>query len=93
MHLAISIGNTDNKLSQVEWSEFVDKINLLISDLSYVRTHFFGGAQTWAPWQNVAWLLELENGSPEPLLERLIVLRKQFSHDSVFILVGNGDLI
>jgi flagellin-like hook-associated protein FlgL len=57
--IIIQIGNSDNKLTQKEWSEFVDEINNIINLFSD-GIHFFGGSNTWSPWQNVAWVFVLK---------------------------------
>ena len=42
MYLVVSIGNTDNKLTQQEWSRFVHSVGELLQSYETHR-HFFGG--------------------------------------------------
>lgn len=39
--VTIQIGNSDNRLTQVEWSEYVEKVNNLVRDCAYA-VHFNG---------------------------------------------------
>ena len=87
MYLVISIGNTDNKLTQQEWSNFVQEIDKVITE--YGKVHFFGGASNWLPWQNVAWIIEVDNHRLS-LDRRLEEIRKKYNQDSVFLMVGDG---
>ena len=65
MTVTIQIGNSDDKLTQVEWSEFVNYfnecINKFISLIDNRHIHFFGMPPGDAPWQNACWVLELHN--------------------------------
>lgn len=55
--VTIQIGNSDNKLTQQEWADFVStmKGDVLASG---VTVHFFGGSPTWERWQNAAWVVD-----------------------------------
>lgn len=55
--MAIQIGNTDNKLIQQKWSEFITTINNLIADKG-ITVHFSGGSSYDKPWQNACWVIE-----------------------------------
>lgn len=82
MTVTIQAGNTDDKLSQTKWAEFVHALDFEIRTKSQ-KIHFFGGPSNFMPWQNVAWILEV---LPENLLflrESVILLRQKYSQDSV----------
>ena len=92
MNVVISIGNSDNKLTQLQWSDYVSEVEDLIYK-SYCRIHFFAGSETYKPWQNVLWLLEF-NEVYLPMLEaELKVIRERYNQDSVAIMIGKVKLI
>lgn len=87
-YITVSIGNTDNRLTQDEWSKFVGDTNILI--LNYGKIHFFGGAPNWERWQNVAWLFEIEPAFISNFMSQLSELRKQYKQDSAFFMIADG---
>lgn len=84
--VTIQAGNTDNKLTQQRWSCFVHDLQCHIP--GYVTVHFFGGATTWEPWQNVCWCGEIEVHQI-PALTRIIKdIREAYNQDSVAVTIG-----
>jgi len=78
--IALQIGNSDNKLTQVEWANFViDIANLLEGDPT-TQIHFFGGPTTWECWQNVAWIFV--TGNPMELCQEVKRIRTKYKQDS-----------
>lgn len=90
MYVTVSIGNTDNRLTQQEWNRFVEDVIDYVGDAG--KVHFFGGASTWAPWQNVAWIVELKVSTIE-FAKRITDIRDKYKQDSAFILYGEGAFI
>jgi hypothetical protein len=90
MYAVVSIGNTDNRLTQKEWSRFVEDVEKATSEAG--KLHYFGGASTWAPWQNVAWIVELD-GNADNLECELERIRKEYNQQSAFLVVGDGRFI
>lgn len=89
MYVTVSIGNTDNKLSQQEWSEFVNRTHKLVSEYAD-QVHFDGGSSSWLPWQNMCWLIEIDEGSRTHLYAQLLDLKQVYRQDSIFVLEGKG---
>lgn len=58
--ITLQIGNSDNKLTQQEWSKFVNDIDYyLINTMShYIKVHFSGGSNNSSPFQNFCWVFE-----------------------------------
>lgn len=54
--ITIQIGNSDNKLSQMEWSAFIKDVVEVVESLASV-VHFYGTSLGDAPWQNAAWVV------------------------------------
>lgn len=90
MYVAVSVGNTDNKLTQQEWNRFVEDMIDAIGDMG--KVHFFGGSSTYAPWQNVAWIVELRENVVS-FSARITKIREKYKQDSAFILFGDGDFV
>lgn len=91
--LTIQIGNSDDKLTQKEWSQFVKEIKYLLSCFA-TETYFFGGAATYDSWQNVCWVIGCgENTDFEKLKWELKQIREKYKQDSVAVTWGSTDFI
>lgn len=85
----ISIGNSDDKLTQADWSTFVQAVDDAIGSVTYYAgTARHGRWHSWAgdPWQNACWCIEVSadmayllNGLRAELAE----LAKHYRQDSV----------
>jgi hypothetical protein len=88
MYVTVSIGNTDNRLTQQEWNRFVENAREFISKAG--KVHFFGGAPNWEPWQNVAWIVEVQPKEVDVFVEQIISIRKTYQQDSAFVMISEG---
>ena len=61
--ITLQIGNSDNKLTQQEWSRFVRDVNQYLNGTmcKYITIHFSGGSHSYAPWQNYCWVFQKIN--------------------------------
>ena len=59
--ITLQIGNSDDKLSQRDWSYFVNEIDhyLNVTMTRYTTIHFSGSSHSYAPWQNHCWVFEV----------------------------------
>lgn len=85
--ISIQIGNSDDKLSQIEWAMFVEQAERIISKHSTI-IHFFGGSSNWLRWQNAAWVFECKEGNVPLLKEDFVALRKRYKQDAIGYLEG-----
>ena len=92
MYITVSIGNSDNRLTQTEWHNFVNDMKLVIQ-LNTIQIHFFGGAPNWDPWQNVAWIAELEEGRLEGIQAAITKVRERYKQDSAMVMIGEARFI
>ena len=53
--ITVQIGNSDDKLSQSEWSQFTSKIMYEI-EINASEIHFSGSSDPLAAWQNAAFV-------------------------------------
>jgi hypothetical protein len=92
----ISIGNTDNKLTQAEWSEFVGKVRHVVHN---AKASFDGQIHgEWfsmpdAPWQNACWLVHLPNRSLDQVKPVLASLAATYRQDSIAWTAGDTEFI
>ena len=87
--VSVQIGNSDDKLTQKEWSEFVQSIgDSIITYKGHI--HFCGGSMCQVPWQNFCWVFELENNDMvvDALREQQKRIRVKYRQDSVAWLSG-----
>jgi len=85
--IVVSIGNSDNKLTQSEWSQFVADVAKAIQQHTQ-KIHFFGGSPNWERWQNVAWLFDCQEENIAFLKFSLAVLCRQYEQDSIAYIEG-----
>jgi hypothetical protein len=90
-YVVVSIGNSDDKLSQIEWSKFVTEVHILISQFGSI--HFFGGSPNYEMWQNAAWLIDIGDEFVEKLKPQLSAIREKYKQESAFFLCGDGEFI
>lgn len=90
--VTVQIGNSDNKLSQVEWSRYISSVSDVVGDYS-IQVHFSGGSSYDMPWQNACFVAEVAPGMIESLQSHLTEIRKQFGQDSIAITFGDTSFI
>ena len=91
--MVIQIGNSDDKLTQKEWSDFVATIGNEIEDWA-IKTHFFASSMGHSKWQNACWVVEVEeNGGLQALKVGLTEARVRFKQESCAITEGVTEFI
>jgi len=88
----VLIGNSDNKLKQDEWCDYVAEVDGLLEKYEKER-HFFGGPPTYAPWQNACWVVELEFMEIEIVKHKLRAIASRYRQDSIAIIDGIPELV
>ncbi|MFG3710821.1 hypothetical protein [Micromonospora sp. NPDC047730] len=84
----ISIGNSDDKLSQAEWAEFVRRVEYVVNVAADARGGHIHGSWRSAsdtPWQNACWALQLPEDLQvtRNLSRNLAYLAGEFKQDSI----------
>jgi hypothetical protein len=80
--VAVIAGNSDDRLTQREWSLFLEKLVDACADMGEV--HFAGGPSTGAPIQNFCIAVELVGpASTESLKDKVADLARDFRQDSI----------
>lgn len=78
----IAIGNTDNKLTQQSWAEFVMEVRSTLEKHS-VQVHVEGHSLGDKPWQNCCWGFDIESENIPKVQGRLKVLARIFQQDTI----------
>ena len=82
----ISIGNSDDKLTQQEWADFYATVDELVVGHSSprgtkIRIHGRWASAPTDPFQNACWCIEIDD--PNGLREELRRLTPRFQQDSI----------
>lgn len=91
MLISVMAGNSDNKLTQKEWSNFVGELSNFLSGWQVAR-HFSGGSEVYAPWQNMCFVIEV-NSVEQVMLDGLKGIREKYRQDSVCVLFGEAQFV
>lgn len=90
--VTINIGNSDNKLTQVEWSHFIKDIwDALMEYKLSAEIHFAGGSSPESPRQNYCWVIGLV--SMNDLHKTLDGIRKKYRQNAIALTIGDTTFI
>lgn len=90
--IAVLIGNSDDKLSQREWSRYVLQVSDALS-AHKVEIHFDGSPPGDAHWQNHCFVAEISDDALPELSSHLSELKKAYHQDSIALVHGRTSLI
>ena len=82
MDICIQIGNSDNKLTQQRWSEFILDIEWAIKYWSD-QIYFSGFSRPDALWQNACWVFNISHLRSLGLKEEVMKVRLKYDQDSI----------
>lgn len=88
--ICVQIGNSDDKLRQKEWFNFVNEFEILCHEHGSV--HFSGASNPISPFQNYCVVLEVSS-SLEQFRSLLQELRAKYKQDSLAWLEGNVEFV
>lgn len=95
--MTILVGNSDNKLSQQEWSEFIMELNMLCRTLVSTdrEIHFMGGSNSEDRVQNYAIVISTKNimFNLNSFYKDLQDLRSKYLQDSIAVVEGKTKFI
>lgn len=88
----ISIGNSDDKLTQNEWAHFVEDVRQALRTFALAQHgEWFSAADS--PWQNAVWCAEVRDVVTTDLKNRLAAVARAYRQDSIAWAVADVDLI
>jgi hypothetical protein len=87
----ISIGNSDDQLTQLEWAQFADSVDRAVSRAAHyegVHVHGRWYSLPTEPWQNACWCLEFDReliqaGHVDQFRNTLAALARDARQDSI----------
>lgn len=90
MVLVITIGNSDNKLTQKRWSSFASHINDIVGQFADT-VYFAGASNSTSEWQNACWVFECDDESD--LTTYLVTAASLYNQDSIALTRGETELV
>mgnify|MGYP001580517744 CR=1 FL=1 len=90
--ISLLIGNTDNRLTQKEWSKFVEDIKFSVHCCCNTL-FFFGGPPNYSEWQNVAFVFGIKDDQIPELKARVTHDRIQYQQTSAAWVEGETEFI
>lgn len=93
MTVTIIAGNSDDKLSQGEWSQFVDDLDTVIRGDAIFGVHFFGCPPSSARYQNACWVIGLPGRYSKQLRAAIEHVRARYRQNSVALITGKVEFI
>jgi len=90
--VTIQTGNSDDKLTQKEWSEIVRNITIGIENVADI-THFHACSEGSSPWKNAVWVFCLQECQTAALKEFLGVQCKEYNQDSIAWTEGKTEFV
>jgi len=94
--ITVVIGNSDDKLSQPNWSYFCSDIYSICKNHTLINDtemYFRGYSNSNEKWQNSMIVLESTDDTIDLLREKLIHSRKRFGQESLAFITGTTQLI
>lgn len=87
--VTILIGNTDDKLPQARWSQFLGETDDAVNFLAD-RVEFAGFSHPVRPWQNACWVAVVDEGYINGLRGRLAELVRRYDQESIAIVIADA---
>ena len=88
----VQIGNSDNKLTQSDWSNFYrETIGIIKRHADQV--HFSGASYSSEPWQNAAFVFEIDTEKEVDFLTELSACCNKFDQNSIAVTFGDTRFI
>lgn len=88
----VSIGNSDDKLSQRDWAEFARYVKITMRE-HCEEIHGEWYSLPCSPWQNACVVGEVHDDRVEALRSELSTLRATYGQDAVAWLAGSTEFI
>jgi len=78
----LSAGNSDDKLTQKQWSDFVIEISAEVAGIGHVHGAWFSAPAV--PYQNACWCIEFAtDGQAAEAKREAALLRRKYGQDSI----------
>jgi hypothetical protein len=91
--VTLQIGNSDDKLTQLKWSNFVSCVDKLLSDAYSVTRHFTACSPGDEMWQNACWVFTIHPNEIDEIKRELTVIRAKYEQDSAAWTEGETEFV
>ena len=88
----VQIGNSDDKLTQSEWSAFQSAAWATIQLWAGV-IHFEGHSAPMVSWQNACWVFEIQDANLTHLRGALANVARRYRQDSIALTLGVTEFV
>lgn len=82
----ITIGNSDGKLNQAQWSMFWTEVNHLVVNMAQAVHGVWTSIPT-SPYQNACWCFEVDDDLVKVVRVELAMIRKGHQQDSAVLAI------
>jgi hypothetical protein len=86
--VTLVIGNSDDQLSQKDWSAFFHEIDGWLRDDGAEEIHFSASSAGASPWQNACWVFTVNETELDGVLGEIRWIRTKWRQDSAAVVVG-----
>jgi hypothetical protein len=88
----VSIGNSDDKLTQRRWADFCTDVYAELESLGQIHGDWYSLPDS--PWQNACWCVEFESAERAELArEGVVGIRRNFGQDSAAWAVASTEFV
>lgn len=79
----ISIGNSDDKLTQKEWSNYWGEVSILLKPSDTIGVHGVWLSPSASPFQNACFCIEINDSFKAKIRGNLRYVARKFGQDSI----------
>ena len=90
--IVIQIGNSDDKLTQKEWSAHWNEVRGVVHFYA-TETHFRGCSDPTALWQNACWVVVVPRAKRDLLFDTLRKIATKYRQDSIAVMIGQTEFL
>ncbi len=90
--VVVLVGNSDDKLSQATWAQFLLNMYHKVEDQSET-IEFYGGSSFQAQWQNACVVATMKGDAVAELKTALAKLCARYNQDSIAVVVGDTQFV
>lgn len=90
--VVVLIGNSDDKLSQLEWAKFIDDLDEAINQHRQKMYHA-GYSEPKSMYQNTSRVFDMAVHEVMGLRTKLGILAKNYKQESIALVIGQTELV
>lgn len=92
INAVIAIGNSDDKLTQHEWYQFCQEVNVTVRKyMNHVHANTYSLPNSM--YQNAVWVFEVQGTLVGGLKHSLAQVAAEFKQDSIALILGQTEFV